>query len=298
MTNQPPSRPAYELPASSALAEAVDKALNDNRTAHEQLGRVMAVVTAAGVRDILTGHQPDAPFDAARLELREGEDSLFPTGRYWTAAGVERTFTEDVGQTEAGNALHDLSGWTAYLDDNTRGVWRPLCEELPDRDGRAVYALDLARAASLTLDPPSPAAPESAPAAPAAMVEVLVCANERDHYPAHVDPTDQRDGYVRPWFDLPTVRIIAAETQAEAARYGHGFVNTVHVLDGTVDDRAEAVVLEVGWIYLGATNREKSVQVLWPNEDGRYAVGGHFDWCWYALDGNLHPQIPFRPDTA
>lgn len=290
MTRHPASRPAYELPSSRALAEAADNALNGNRTAHEHLGRVMAVVIAAGVRDILTGYQY-APFDAARLELIEGPDSLFPTGRYWTAAGLERTFTEDVGKTEAGNALHDLSGWTAYLDDNTRDVWRPLCEELPDREGRPVYALDLVKAASLTLDPPSAPAPGS-------MVEVTVCANERDNYPALVDPADQRDGFVQPWFDLPTVRIIAAETQAEAARYGHDFVNTVHVLDGTVDGRAEAVVLEIGWMYLGGTRREKSVQTMWPNEDGRYTIGGHFDWCWYALDKDGHPQIPFQPDAV
>jgi hypothetical protein len=292
MTNQPPSRPAYELPASSALAEAVDKALNDNRTAHEQLGRVMAVVTAAGVRDILTGHQPDAPFDAARLELAEGEDSLFPTGRYWTASGLERTFTEDVGQTEAGNALHDLSGWTAYLDDNTRGVWRPLCDELPDRDGRPLFALDLQRAASLTLDPPGPAAPD---AAPGTMVEVMVCANERDRYPALVDPSDQRDGYVRPWFDLRTVRRIAADTRRDAAKYGHGSIDTVHVLSGKVNRTRYAVVTVVCWMYLGGDRREQAVEVLQPNTDGRYAVGGH-DWCWYVLSDDQTPQIPFRPD--
>jgi hypothetical protein len=295
MDRQPPSRPTYEAPASSTLAEAVDQALNDSRTAHEHLGRVMLVVTAAAVCDILTGHQHGAPFDAARLELSEGADSLFPTGRYWTANGTERTFTDDAGATDAGNALHDLSGWTAYLNDNTANVWRPLCEELPDRDGRPVWALDLPRAASLPLDPSGTAAPD---AARSPMVEVMVCANEHDHYPALVDPADQHDGFVRPWFDLPTVRIIAAETQAEAARYGHGFVNTVHVLDGTVDDRAESIVLEIGWMYLNGTKREQSVQTIWPNEDGRYAIGGHFDWCWYALDKDGHPQIPFRPDAV
>ncbi|MFJ3249104.1 hypothetical protein [Streptomyces sp. NPDC086782] len=292
MTNQTPSRPAYQVPAAGVLGAAVDKALNDNRTAHEQLGRVMAVVTAAGVRDILTGHQPDAPFDAASLELVEGEDSLFPTGRYWTMAGDERTFAEDVGQTEAGNALHDLSGWTAYLDDSTRDVWRPLCEERPDRDDRPVFSLDLVRAASLTLDPPSPAAPEPAPGS----VEVLVCANDRDRYPALVDPDDQRDGYVRPWFDLHTVRRIAADTRRDAAKHGHGSIDTVHVLNGTVNRTRHAVVMVICWMYLGGERREQAVEVLQPNADGRYAVGGH-DWCWYALTDGLNPQIPFRPEA-
>ncbi|GGQ49950.1 hypothetical protein GCM10010250_21930 [Streptomyces althioticus] len=296
MNDQTPSRPAYRLPATDTLGAAVDRALTAARDTDEQLGRVMLVVTAAAVRDILTGHQPDAPFDAGSLELAEGEDgSLFPTGRYWTAACDERTFADAIGQTEAGNAVHDMSEWTRYLNDDTRDVWRPLCSEMPDRDRRPVYRLDLLRAAAVTLDEPSPA---KAPREPRPMVEVMVCANERDRYPALVDPADQQDGYVRPWFDLPTVRLIAAETQAEAVRYGHGSVNTVHVLDGTVDGQAEAVVLEIGWMYLGGTKRQQSVDVIWPNEDGRYAVGGHFDWCWYALDKDGHPQIPFRPDPA
>ncbi|MFE2425005.1 hypothetical protein [Streptomyces hokutonensis] len=287
MSDQTPPRPAYRLPNSSALGAAVDTALNDAERAHEQLGRVMAVVTAAAVRDILTGCKPDAPFDAAAVELVEGEDgSLFPNGRYWTMAGDERTFTETVGLTEAGNGIHEMSGWTAYLDDDTRDVWRPLCGELPDRNGRPAYRVDLVRAAAL-LDEPEPG--ESR------MVEVVVSANETDRYPALVDPSDQAsDGYVKPWFDLGTVRQIAANTQADAARYGHGSIDTVHVIDGTVDGTRHAVVLLIAWMYLGGDSHEKATQVLQPNDDDRYAVGGHA-WCWYALDDDLMPQIPFRP---
>ncbi|GGZ73177.1 hypothetical protein ACFOOM_00995 [Streptomyces echinoruber] len=292
MATQPSPRPAYQLPSSQALGAAVTKALDDARQATEQLGRVMAVVTAAAVRDVLTGHQPSALFDAARLELVEGEDgSLFPTGRYWTQAGEERTFTETVGQTEAGNAVHDMSGWTAYLDDATRHAWYPLCEELPDRDGRPAYALDLARAAALTIDEPAPAEPAGEKST---MVEVMVCANDRDRYPALVDPADQRDGYVRPWFDLATVRRIAADTQRDARQHGHGSIDTVHVLSGRVNRTRHTVVLVVCWMWLGGDRREQAVEVLPPSADGRYAVGG-FDWCWYALDGDLNPQIPFRP---
>lgn len=295
MTNQTPSRPAYQLPATEALGAAVTEALNAHEQTHTQLGRVMAVVTAAAVRDILTGHEPDAPFDASAVELVEGEDgSLFPTGRYWTMAGGERTFAEEVGQVEAANALHDMSGWTAYLNDDTRDVWRPLCGELDDRDGRPAYALDLPRAAALALDvpPPTNEAREKI-----TMVQTLVCANDRDRYPALVDPADQRDGYVKPWFDLGTVRQIAADTQADAARYGHGSIDTVHVIDGTVSGTRHAVVLVIAWMDLGGDSHEKAVQVLQPNDDDRYAIGGH-DWCWYALDGDLMSQIPFRPSVA
>ena len=294
MVNQPP----YEIPAN--LGTVAHAALNAAHAAHEQLGRAMAVVTAAAVRDILTGHEPGAPFDARAVELVEGESgSLFPTGRYWTAAGGERTFTEAVGESDAGNGVHDMSEWTVYLDDSTADVWRPLCVELPDCDGRPAFALDLIRAAALPLDEPAPASPARPPTA---MVDVMVCANDRDRYPAKVDPADQRDGFVRPWFDLDTVRRIAADTQGDAARHGHGSVDTVHVLegggecakhDGPVDRATYAVVLVICWMHLDGAKREQATEVLQPNEDGRYAIGG-FEWCWYALsEDGLTPVIPF-----
>ncbi|MEV6738678.1 hypothetical protein AB0N14_17785 [Streptomyces sp. NPDC051104] len=298
MTTQPASRPAYEIP--THLGAAAHAALDADRAARDQLGRAMLVATAAAVRDILTGYEPDAPFDASAVELVEGEDgSLFPNGRYWTLAGEERTFTETVGAAEAGNGIHGMSEWTAYLNDSTRDVWYDLCTEQPDRDGRPAYRLDLLPAAALQLDESAPAPVRQR----GQMVEVLVCANDSDRYPAMVDPDDQRDGYVKPWFDLDTVRRIAEQTQADAARYGHDSVDTVHVLeggdcavrhDGSTEPLKYAVVLVVCWMYLDGEKREQAVQVLQPNKDGRYAVGGH-DWQWYALGGQLNPQIPFRP---
>lgn len=295
MTNQTPHRPAYRVPDSTVLAEAVDKALSAADAAHDQLGRVMTVVTAAAVRDVLTGNRPGAPFDASAVELSEAVDgALFPTGRYWTLGGREETFRDKLGPAEAGNAIHDLSEWTAYLDDATRDVWQPLCAELTDRNRRPSYALDLLRAAALPLDPPSPApAGGGRP-----MVEVLVSANERHRYPALVDPDDQHDGYVRPWFDLDTVRRLAADTQADAAEYGHGSIDTVHVVDGTVDSTEHAVVLLISWMNLGGhhARTRQATKVLQPGAGGRYDVGGH-GWCWFVLDDDLKPLIPFRPDS-
>ncbi|MDX3345921.1 hypothetical protein PV387_03575 [Streptomyces sp. ME02-6987-2C] len=289
MRNQPPSSPAYQLPATGDLAALVDEALEGTRASDARLAKVMCVVTAAAVRDILTGNEPDGPFDAVRLELTEGMDAeLFPTGRYWTAAGEPRTFTEAIGETDPGNAVHDLTEWTTNLNDRTRHVWYNLCTELDDRNDRPAYALDLIAAARV-LDEPAPAErPLSA------MVDVMVCANDEDRYPAKVDPGDQRDGHVKPWFDLDTVRRIAENTQADAERYGHGSIDTVHVLDGTVDGTAHAVVLVISWMYLGSEWRKEATEILQPNAVGRYAVGGH-DWCWYAVDDDLKPQIPFTP---
>ncbi|MFF4726359.1 hypothetical protein ACFY3M_13610 [Streptomyces mirabilis] len=294
MSDQTAPRTTYQLPDSATLGAAVTEVLNTRRAETEHLGRVMAVVTAAAVRDILTGCDPDAPFDAATLELVEGEDGLFPSGRYWTTDGTERLFSDIVGETDAGNGIHDMSGWTAYLDADTRDVWRDLTTVRDNRDGREVYAFDLARAASLTLHPSKPV-PPTPPAL--AMIEVMVCANDRDRYPALVDPADLRDGYVRPWFDLRTVRRIAADTRRDAARYGHGSIDTVHVLDGKVNRTKHAVVMVVCWMYLAGERREQAAEVLQPNADGRYAVGGH-DWQWYALDGDQNPLIPFRPDAV
>ncbi|MFE0546535.1 hypothetical protein [Streptomyces sp. NPDC058891] len=149
MTDQTPSRPAYELPDSGALGAAALESLKAVEKANDRLGRVMAVVTAAAMRDILTDFDHSAPFDAARVQLVEGEDgSLFPTGRYWTAAGEERMFADADGL----GAIHDMSEWTRYLSDENRDVWLPLCDELPDLDRRPTFALDLVKAAALPID--------------------------------------------------------------------------------------------------------------------------------------------------
>ncbi|GGZ23467.1 hypothetical protein GCM10010387_15810 [Streptomyces inusitatus] len=123
------------------------------------------------------------------------------------------------------------------------------------------------------------------------MIEVMVCANDRDRYPAWIDPADTQDGYVRPWFDLDTVQRIADDTQAEAAEHGHGSVDTVHVLAGQLDGAGCAVVLNICWMFLGGEKRQEAVEVCQPNAAGRYAIGG-FDWCWYLLDERLNPVIP------
>ncbi|MDH6189154.1 hypothetical protein M2168_002186 [Streptomyces sp. CZ24] len=153
MTNQTPQSPAYPLPDDQALGKAAHEALNAHWAAAARLGRVMAVVTAAAVRDILTDHDHDAPFDATHAELVEAADgSLHGTGRYWTADGTETSFTEAIGQHEAATGVHGMNEWAPYLGDTNRAVWSPLVEEMPDRDGQQVFRLDLAKAAALPLD--------------------------------------------------------------------------------------------------------------------------------------------------
>ncbi|MFJ7586983.1 hypothetical protein ACIQZO_06230 [Streptomyces sp. NPDC097617] len=153
MTNQAPQKPAYPLPDGRAISMAAHEALAAHFQAGARLGRVMAVVTAAAVRDILTDHDHEAPFDAAHTELVEAADgALYGTGRYWTADGTETSFTEAVGEHEAAMGVYGMNEWTPYLDHGNRDVWKPLVTELPARNGQPAYRLDLAKAAALPLD--------------------------------------------------------------------------------------------------------------------------------------------------
>ncbi|WP_326814019.1 hypothetical protein [Streptomyces sp. NBC_01763] len=153
MPDNTPQAPAYQLPDSRALSTAAHEAMNAYHAAAERLGRVMAVVTAAAVRDIMTGNDSaDVPFDATHAELMEAADgSLHATGRYWTADGTETSFTATLG-TYAGDEIFDMNEWVPYLNHDNERVWKPLVTKLPERDGRAVYRIDLAKAAGLPLD--------------------------------------------------------------------------------------------------------------------------------------------------
>ncbi|MEV5677033.1 hypothetical protein [Streptomyces sp. NPDC052179] len=124
------------------------------------------------------------------------------------------------------------------------------------------------------------------------MIEVLVTCNGRDRYPAWIDPDDQQEGHVRPWFDLDTVRRIADDAGEEVEKYGHGSVDTVHVLEGDVCGEKHAVVLVIVWMYLGGERHQEAVRIVEPNSESRYDIGGH-DWQWYALDYWMRPLIPY-----
>lgn len=123
------------------LAEATQ------READTRTGRVMCHIIAAGVRDILTGHDDDpaAPFGAVLVEVVQYPSGTVQlTGTYWTA---DRT----AGQLDPW-AVHELNEWAACLDDDNGHVWKPLCELISDENDTAVYRLDLVRAARGPLD--------------------------------------------------------------------------------------------------------------------------------------------------
>ncbi|MET9935450.1 MULTISPECIES: hypothetical protein [unclassified Streptomyces] len=149
MTAQPAQ--TYSLP--DFHAEATD-AVAALQAAQERVARVMAVVTAAAVVDILTNWDREAPFDAAHLELIESADgSLHASGTYWTTTGDEKTFAGELDDHTAYWARHEMNEWVEYLDGENRHVWEPLVQEAGTLGGRKVFRFDLAKAAALPIGP-------------------------------------------------------------------------------------------------------------------------------------------------
>lgn len=128
--DRPPRQsPASQLPDRQVLADAAQEALEAHRQARERLGRVVAVVSAAAVRDVPPdADSEEAPLDATHAELTEAEGGdLFATGRYWTADGQEHVLCP--------RSVSDVNEWVTYLGGATHDVWSWLVTDLPDRDG-------------------------------------------------------------------------------------------------------------------------------------------------------------------
>ncbi|WP_432041081.1 hypothetical protein [Streptomyces chartreusis] len=138
-------RPTYPRIPQTALAAAQLLARATRREADTRTGRVVCHAIAARVRDILTDHHDDHPFDAVLVEIvQDPNGTVQLTGRYWTA---DRT----TGQLDLWD-VYELNEWTACLGDANRHVWKPLCELISDADGTVVYRFDLVRAAHGPLD--------------------------------------------------------------------------------------------------------------------------------------------------
>jgi hypothetical protein len=109
------------------------------------------------------------------------------------------------------------------------------------------------------------------------------CMDERS-YPARVDPRNRWNGWVSPYFTLDTVRQLAADTQADAVKYGHDAVDTIHVIEGgpTSEGETRAIVVHVSWQYHDESP-EGGAKIVPPSPDGRYCIGG-WEWTWYMID--------------
>ncbi|MEY2233135.1 hypothetical protein [Streptomyces sp. BF23-19] len=133
---------SYQLPDDRHLAQALDRAEAPDAQA-DDIARIMCLLLAATVRDILTDHEYPAAFDAVGLELHATADgTVRTTGAYWVGDGTRREFEEP-------GAEYHLDAWACELDNANRDTWAPLCELLSDDSGTARYRLDLIRAAAL-----------------------------------------------------------------------------------------------------------------------------------------------------
>ncbi|MFI5545867.1 hypothetical protein ACIA6E_19085 [Streptomyces sp. NPDC051815] len=133
---------SYQLPDDRHLAQALDRAEAPDAQA-DDVARIMCLLLAATVRDILTGHEYPAAFDAVGLELVcTADGTVRTTGAYWVGDGTRREFEEP------GSEYH-LDAWACELDNANRDTWAALCELLSDDGGAARYRLDLIRAAAL-----------------------------------------------------------------------------------------------------------------------------------------------------
>ncbi|MFD6936295.1 hypothetical protein ACFWAP_09105 [Streptomyces goshikiensis] len=153
MTDHAPQTPAYPLPTGRQISTAAHDAVASHQAAVYRLARVMAVVTAAAVRDILTNCDHTAPFDAAYAELvQDRTGGLWASGKYWTTAGEERTFSSTPGVERPEDGLYEMNEWVPYLDGSNHSIWRPLVEDLADQGPYKAYRFDLAKAAALSID--------------------------------------------------------------------------------------------------------------------------------------------------
>ncbi|MFE7096587.1 hypothetical protein [Streptomyces erythrochromogenes] len=103
-------------------------------------------------------------------------------------------------------------------------------------------------------------------------------------YPAQVSELRWNGGVV-PFFTLDTMRTLAADTAADAAKYGHDRLNTVHVIEGGTDvsGQPQAVVLAICWTFYDQDGPKNITRVITPTAEGLYPGAG-LDHAWQLAD--------------
>lgn len=115
-----------------------------------------------------------------------------------------------------------------------------------------------------------------------AMIDTWVCVDDENIYPARVDLAHRWNGFLSPGFTLDAVRQLAAHTEQLVEEYGYDN-DQIKVIDGA----PEPVVLHIRWQYLIEDGSDSAVNVVKPDADGLYWIGG-WEWCWYQVqDGPL-----------
>lgn len=164
---------AYALPPQRDIDRSRDAAAQLLNAATLYHARVMCLLAAAAVRDILTDGQSTTAFDAAALDLH-----LLPRGRVH-APGTYRTTNGQQRQITDPHDMYELDEWTGALNADNAAGWRPLCTRAGRlHDGTIHYRLDLTKACALP-HPPDPHG-QPAPTRRATAPE-----NHRQHQPEH-----------------------------------------------------------------------------------------------------------------
>ncbi|MGW4731810.1 hypothetical protein ACWEQC_22050 [Streptomyces shenzhenensis] len=122
---------------------------------------------------------------------------------------------------------------------------------------------------------------QSADAIPEGLIATRVCIDGPDTYPAFIDPTETFGSRVVPYFTLDTVRQLAHDTQAGAAKHDPRGAAAIHIVETTPDRNGEPgrVVLHIDWWQEANVGPEDAVLVVAPNEHGLYPIGRE-NWHW------------------
>lgn len=139
----------YRVPDPKALADA----MADTSTTVEHQARVKCAGLAAGVCMMLTGFEPDAPFNAVALALLlTPQGTVSVPGTYWTSTGEIRRFEDE-------DALAEFRTEVIFaLNEDNRDGWEPLCTVVEKNEKGTLYRLDLIWAAALPEASAQPAA--------------------------------------------------------------------------------------------------------------------------------------------
>ncbi|MFI9026329.1 hypothetical protein [Streptomyces sp. NPDC053560] len=112
--------------------------------------------------------------------------------------------------------------------------------------------------------------------------DTWVSVDDTHIYPARVDLSNRWNGWLSPGFTLDAVRQLAAHTQQTADELGYDCTDQIVVIDG----EPAPVVLHIRWQWV-TDDQEGTVNVVQPDADGRYWIGG-WEWTWYQVaDGPL-----------
>lgn len=112
-----------------------------------------------------------------------------------------------------------------------------------------------------------------------AVIDTYVCRDDEHVYPALVDPARRWLGWVSPGFTIDAVRQLAAHTEEAANEYGRNNVDQIKVIEGG----PVPVVLHIRWQILDHEPAANAVDVVPPDDDGRYWIGGG-EWSWYIVE--------------